>query len=148
MFSARILMFKSQRGYLPEIAGTLSREERADRNRRVFLGRHARLFRRRREAKSGDARRRKRVHLCQDDGRTSDPLPTDPRAGLRRRKFRQAVEPSSTSTRSASYLHTSFSTDRTNCPASSPTSGNSCSMIARTMTALRSTSADRGFIHG
>src|SRR6476469_8482898 len=41
-----------------------------------------------REAKPGDARRRKRVHLCQADGRTAVPLATYPGAGLRRRQSR------------------------------------------------------------
>src|SRR5205807_298890 len=74
-----------------EIAGTLSRQERPDRNRRVFLGRHARVLRRRREAKPGNAGRRKRVHLCQADGRTSVPFPANPRAGLRWRKSRDEI---------------------------------------------------------
>src|SRR5260370_41832557 len=68
-----------------EIAGTLSRQERLDRYRRVLLGRHARVFRGRRAAKPGNARRRKRVDLRQADRRTSVQLPTYPRAGLRRR---------------------------------------------------------------
>src|SRR6266404_194262 len=69
-----------------EIAGTLSREKRADRYRRVFLGRNARIFRRGREAKPSDARWRKRLHIRQAHGRTSIPLRTNPGPGLRRRK--------------------------------------------------------------
>src|SRR5271156_4312950 len=69
-----------------EIAGSLSREERADRYRRVFMGWDARLLRRRGKAKPGDARRRKRVHLRQAHGRTTVPLRTNPRSGLWRRE--------------------------------------------------------------
>src|SRR5882724_8917528 len=86
MFRTCILMPNLNMVVAREIVGTLSREERPDRNRRVFLGWHARVLRRGREAKPGDARRRKRVHLCQADGRTSVPFPANPRAGLRWRK--------------------------------------------------------------
>ena len=91
MFGTCLLMFNPNMVLDREIAGMLSREERPDRNRRVFLGRHARVFRSGREAKPGDARRRKRVHLCQDHGRVSVALRTHPRPGLRRRESRDTA---------------------------------------------------------
>src|SRR5260221_7479710 len=83
----------TQDGRLREIAGTLSRKERADRNRRVFLGWHARVLRGGRAAKPGDARWRKRVHLCQADGRTSVSFPASPCPRLWRGKYLLRADP-------------------------------------------------------
>jgi hypothetical protein len=86
MFNTFLLIVCLLRSLHREIAGSLSGEKRADRSLRVFMGRDARLLRRRREAKSGNARWRKRLHLRQAHGRTSVSIRTNPRSGLWRRE--------------------------------------------------------------